>query len=76
MIDRSHALPLARQAEELGISRGSLFYRPPPVSAADLVLMRRMDELHLALPFTGRRMLRDLLKTEGFTVGGLLSPCC
>ena len=27
MIDRSHALPLARQAEELGISRGSLYYR-------------------------------------------------
>ena len=36
MIDRSHALPLARQAEELGISRGSLYYQPQLVSAADL----------------------------------------
>jgi hypothetical protein len=49
MIDRSHALPLARQAEELGISRGSLYYQPEPVSSADLALMRRMDEPHLEL---------------------------
>ena len=71
MIDRSHALPLARQAEELGISRGSLYYQPQPVSAADLALMRRMDELHLEFPFAGSRMLRDLLLAEDFTVGRL-----
>lgn len=71
MIDRSHALPLTRQAEELGISRGSLYYQPQPVSAADLALMRRMDELHLEFPFAGSRMLRDLLVAEGFTVGRL-----
>jgi putative transposase len=71
MIDRSHALPLIRQAEELGISRSSLYYDPQPVSAADLAIMRRMDELHLEFPFAGSRMLRDLLVAEGFTVGRL-----
>ncbi len=71
MIDRSHALPLIRQAEELGISRGSLYYEPQPVSAADLTVMRRLDELHLEYPFAGSRMLRDLLVAEGFTVGRL-----
>lgn len=71
MIDRSHALPLIRQAAELGISRGSLYYDPQPVSGADLALMRRMDELHLEFPFAGSRMLRDLLVAEGFTVGRL-----
>src|SRR5919112_1208549 len=71
MIDRSHALPLTRQAEELGISRGSLYYAPRPVSASDLAIMRRMDELHLEYPFAGSRMLRDLLVAEGFTVGRL-----
>jgi putative transposase len=71
MIDRSHALPLSRQAAELGISRSSLYYDPQPVSAADLALMRRMDELHLEFPFAGSRMLRDLLVAEGFTVGRL-----
>jgi putative transposase len=71
MIDRSHDLPLTRQAAELGISRGSLYSQPRLVSAADLTLMRRMDELHLAYPFAGSRMLRDLLVAEGFTVGRL-----
>ncbi len=71
MIDRSYALPLARQAEALGISRGSVYYAPRPVSASDLAIMRRMDELHLDYPFAGSRMLRDLLLTEGFTVGRL-----
>ncbi len=71
MIDRSHTLSLARQAEELGISRSSLYYNPQPVSAADLAIMRRIDELHLEFPFAGSRMLRDLLAAEGFTVGRL-----
>ena len=71
MIDRSHDLPLTRQAEALGISRGSVYYAPQPVSAADLAVMRRMDELHLAFPFAGSRMLRDLLMAEGFRVGRL-----
>jgi putative transposase len=71
MIDHSHALPLTRQAEALGISRSSLYYQPEPVSAADLALMRRMDELHLEFPFAGSRMLRDLLLAEGFTAGRL-----
>jgi putative transposase len=69
MIDRSHRLPLARQARELGISRGSVYYLPKPVSAADLAIMRRMDELHLEFPFAGSRMLRDLLRQEGIAIG-------
>ncbi|WP_409994391.1 IS3 family transposase [Sphingobium sp. AEW010] len=69
MIDRSHALPLARQARELGISRGSIYYLPRPVPPADLAIMRRIDELHLEFPFAGSRMLRDLLRQEGIEIG-------
>ena len=69
MIDRTHELPIARQAELLGISRGSVYYLPQPVSAADLRLMRRIDELHLEHPFMGARLLRDVLNREGFAVG-------
>ena len=69
MIDRSHTLPLTRQAELLGLSRSSLYYVPCPVSAADLAIMRRIDELHLDYPFAGSRMLRDLLRGEGVAVG-------
>ncbi|WP_157035679.1 IS3 family transposase [Sphingobium chungbukense] len=69
MIDRSHSLPLSRQVRELGISRGSVYYLPRPVSVADLTIMRRIDELHLEFPFAGSRMLRDLLRQEGIEIG-------
>ena len=69
MIDREHALSITQQAEALGISRGSVYYLPRPVSDADLKLMRRIDELHLEYPFAGARMLRDLLRTEGYKAG-------
>ena len=69
MIDRSHALPLTRQAKVLKLSRSSLYYQPRPVSPADLTIMRRIDELHLDYPFAGSRMLRDLLRGEGVEIG-------
>jgi putative transposase len=68
MIERTHELPLKRQAELLDLSRGSLYYQSQPVSAEDLDLMRRMDELHLQWPFMGSRMLRDQLRTQGLQV--------
>ena len=69
MIDRDHDLPVAGQAKVLNISRGSVYYKPRPVPAADLAIMRRIDELHLAYPFAGSRMLRDMLGREGVPVG-------
>jgi putative transposase len=69
MIDRSHKLPVTRQAELLNLSRSSLYYEPHPVSLGDLAIMRRMDELHLDYPFAGSRMLRDLLRGEGVDIG-------
>lgn len=69
MIDRSHDLPVTRQAKLLGFARSSAYYHPVPVSEADLALMRRLDELHLEVPSAGSRMLRDLVNREGFVVG-------
>ena len=69
MIDRDHDLPVSKQAEVLRISRGSIYYLPRPLSAADLALMRRLDELHLEFPFAGSRMLRGLVAAEGCKVG-------
>jgi putative transposase len=69
MIDRQHELSITKQAEALGISRSSVYYVPRPVPAADRAIMRRMDELHLDLPFAGSRMLRDLLTAEGVKIG-------
>lgn len=69
MIDPEHALSVSRQAEELEISRSTVYYQPRPVSEADLMLMRRIDELHLNYPFAGSRMLRDMLSRQGLEVG-------
>jgi putative transposase len=69
MINREHGLSISRQAKALGVSRGSVYYRPRPVSPEDLALMRRIDELHLERPFAGARMLRDFLAREGVEIG-------
>ena len=69
MIDREHELPIIRQADALNIARSTVYYLPRPVSAANLAIMRRLDELHLELPFAGSRMLRALLAAEGSVLG-------
>ena len=51
MIDRGRAFPSAGEAKMLGLARSTFYYKPRPVSAEDLKLMRRLDELHLdAIP--------------------------
>jgi putative transposase len=69
MIDRTDELPVSRQAKALGISRGSVYYLPRPVSAGDLSVMRRIDKLHLEFPFAGSRMLQGFLIREGYRIG-------
>jgi putative transposase len=69
MIDRDHELSLVRQAKVLNISRGSIYYKPRPVSSEDLAIMRRIDELHLDYPFAGSRMMRDFLDRAGVSIG-------
>jgi putative transposase len=71
MIDPTAKLSVSRQASVLGISRGSVYYQPRPVSDADLELMHRIDKLHTEFPFAESRMLRGLLVQEGFKVGRL-----
>jgi putative transposase len=58
-----------RSASKRRLSRGSVYYLPRPVPAADLAIMRRLDRLHLEFPFAGARMLRGLLAAEGCKIG-------
>ena len=58
-VDRAHELPINRQCLALDISRSSAYRKPAGVSADDIDLMRKLDELHLRRPFKGSRRLRD-----------------
>lgn len=69
MIDRSHRLSVSRQCQVLGLPRSTVYYQPVPVSADELTLMRRIDELHLETPCAGSRTLRTFLRKEGHRLG-------
>ena len=63
MIDRESKLSIGQQAQLLGISRGSVYYLPKPLSERDRDTMRRLDELHLKHPFM------DALNLQGVKIG-------
>ena len=69
LVDHDHpGLPVVVQCRLLKIARSTLYYRAVPVSADDLAVMRRMDELHLAWPFYGSRRMAAVLGREGWQV--------
>jgi putative transposase len=69
MIDRGHELALSTQARLMGVARSTIYRESLPIPAADLAVMRRIDELHLDYPFAGSRMMRSMLVNEGTTIG-------
>lgn len=68
-IKRSDNLPVARQAELLGISRSSFYYKPRPVSTTNLWIMNRIDEIYTKRPFYGsRKIAKEISKKWSFPV--------
>ena len=65
LIAACEQLSIRRQCELVGISRSGFYYEPIPQSQENLVLMRRLDELHLDYPAYGSRRLRALLQRTG-----------
>ena len=57
-------MSIARQCELLALPRSTRYYRPAGESAANLALMRRIDELYLKWPFYGSRKLALELGTN------------
>jgi putative transposase len=50
------------------LSRSTWYYEPVPESAANLALMRRIDEQYLRRPFYGSRRMTAWLRREGESV--------
>ncbi len=61
-------LSLVVQAELLGLSRASFYYRRVPPSATEIALKHRIDELYTAHPFDGSRRLTVCLQREGLCI--------
>lgn len=59
-------LPVAHQCRLLDVPRSSVYCpRAPQVSADDLTLMKRLDEIHLEHAFLGSRRLCDRFEQGG-----------
>lgn len=69
MIDPTHKLSVTQQAKILEITLSTVYYKPKPISDAELASITEIDKLHLDYPFAGSRMLRDLLHRQGLSVG-------
>jgi len=54
----------------LGAARASYYYRPVGESAANLALMRWLDEQYTRTPFYGVRRMTALLNQQGYGVNG------
>ena len=68
-LDADHPeLSLRRQCELLGLNRSSCYYEPVPESAANLRLMRLIDEHYLKRPHEGSRRLTLWLRDQGHAI--------
>ena len=65
---RSLELSLKAQAELLGLSRASLYYRPIPPSPEEVAIKHRIDEIYTRWPFYGSRRITVVLNQEEIAV--------
>jgi len=65
-IENKDNLSIVRQAELLGISRGSVYYDPHPIDERDQLIMRTMDKIYTDHPYFGsRRMAHEASEILG-----------
>ena len=64
---KSKVIPIARQADLLGIGRCTVYYKPV-VDPYDLELMGLIDEEYTKTPFYGSKRMREALKRKGHKV--------
>ena len=61
-------MSIRRQCALLALPRSTYYYEPATESAANLRLMRLMDEQYLRTPYYGSRRLAVWLQQQGYTV--------
>jgi len=69
LLDPEHPmLSVRRQCELIGLNRSTVYYEPAPERAANLALMRLIDEQYTTCPFYGSRRIAAWLRTQGHEV--------
>jgi putative transposase len=69
MIEMNHPqISISRQCEILSVHRSGRYYQPVTESAANLVIMRLLDEQYYKTPFYGIRKLTEWLRDMSYTV--------
>lgn len=68
MISHDSNLTITEQCGLLDVSRSSHYYQAGDESEFNQILMRRIDEINLAEPTWGSRMIRDFLSLEGLKI--------
>jgi putative transposase len=69
LVDRSHReLSLSAQTQLLGLNRTSLYYQPVPLSAEEIALKHRIDQLYTDHLYYGSRRMTGQLRREGIKV--------
>ena len=70
MIEPAHpALSIVQQCELLSVSRSGFYYQPAGETAANLTLMRLIDEQFLETPWYGTRQMERHFRRQGHDVG-------
>lgn len=69
MIERGRPdVSVVRQCQLVHVSRSSVYYVPKPITAEELELRRKIDEIYLEHPFMGSRQIVRTLARQGLTV--------
>lgn len=68
MVDRGSQVPVVRQCQLLELCRSGAYYEPMTAPAADLQMVRLVDEAHLQYCWYGSRNIVDWLRKRGVHV--------
>jgi putative transposase len=66
--DAELTLTLTTQADLLGLSRPGLYRQPAPVSAEEVAVKHRIDEIYTKYPFYGSRRITVTLQNEEIAI--------
>lgn len=68
MLEPGHEISLLKQCQLMGLSRSTAYYKPLPMKAEELELMKLIDRQYLKTPFYGSRSMAKHLRREGYKV--------